>query len=749
MVFALEDDKRKLTMKIKRGLLIFFLFLLVIPFSFAYSKTLTDYIFADTGDAQINNSIIKSPVNLSAVTTQGWVHTFGGTDYSYREGYAGFGNQSIHCEGEAEDAYNFKQALDNVTLRIVFLDNSADESGTFQFQTRDLAGNNLDAIIGVSTGVSATNYYYYIGANTDSGVARRDGGVNFTWEVGAGHVYVALYIDETKIANDTTTDSLGGFKTYCDNGIPNIAIDNIYLWNGSIKDRPTGIVADTTDPIIALDYPDNISIKTDLWINGTASDETALNNIFTNSSIFSTNTGTNEEWIFANPAAPDGVYNINITANDTSGNMVSVFANFTIDTTDPILTITTPTNNSVYDKVFENISYSVSCSDANPYLLNITMLNESMKEEFSVQDDSAPLSLTGKIDISKKAVGTYYINYSCSDSHTLNIIPDYDFSIDTSSKKTSFITDSASIDIQLISITKPFDVRMSVNKLTDRYLFNFGKSQERLTATFSLKSSERINYLKDSNYDAHFVTGKNWIDFENSDKYAEYKVSRISDFEYNVQVTTDDFDFLSVGGLNVVDKFHIVVINETTSVNVTLSSPANNSLLTSYEDDFTFLIDLASNCSLWINGTLNRSMTSSIGSNTFSSVVSGNGSYYWNVDCLNPNGLYGNSTEFNYQKLIIGLSPEYEPFEYNTCVFSSDGNLMSVLGLMFFFVISIAVMIFGKVLHHGIMGFVGAMMSLVCSLYIWSCISLIALCMSLLSLYLGYYFIDRAYKGEL
>ena len=100
---------------------------------------------------------------------------------------------------------------------------------------------------------------------------------------------------------------------------------------------------DSTPPTINLDYPINYSfidgIFYPFYINGTASDDTAVINVLQNNSLWGNNIGTNTSWSFLNTSAiPEGNYTINITAFDAESNQASFFANFTVDITSPTLT---------------------------------------------------------------------------------------------------------------------------------------------------------------------------------------------------------------------------------------------------------------------------------------------------------------------------------------------------------------------------------------------------------------------------
>jgi hypothetical protein len=110
---------------------------------------------------------------------------------------------------------------------------------------------------------------------------------------------------------------------------------------------------DSISPDIEVTYPQNNSNISGSWINisGTASDANP-DSIWTNHSNFTTMTGTYNNWNFTNTSPLiDGIYVINITANDTLGNenSTTIVFNFITyvapDTTPPLIepsTVITP-----------------------------------------------------------------------------------------------------------------------------------------------------------------------------------------------------------------------------------------------------------------------------------------------------------------------------------------------------------------------------------------------------------------------
>ena len=146
----------------------------------------------------------------------------------------------------------------------------------------------------------------------------------------------------------------------------------------------TIIALDTIKPNINITYPlNNTNFSTlILGVNYTASDGTALFNCwYTNNSGKANNTlatcGTNitpRTWL-------QGINNVTVYANDTSGNINSSSVTFTIDTIKPNINITYPLNNTITPNntldvnytVFDNLALSACWYSNDTYLVNNTL----------------------------------------------------------------------------------------------------------------------------------------------------------------------------------------------------------------------------------------------------------------------------------------------------------------------------------------------------------------------------------------
>ena len=129
-------------------------------------------------------------------------------------------------------------------------------------------------------------------------------------------------------------------------------------WNVTIVNETT---EDTTNPTITLSSPTNNTSSTDtgLDILYSAIDETSLDScwyandsMITNTTLASCTNITAITW-------SEATHTVFVWANDSSGNEGSADVIFTIDATSPVVTITSPTNNTNSSSTSLNIMYNI------------------------------------------------------------------------------------------------------------------------------------------------------------------------------------------------------------------------------------------------------------------------------------------------------------------------------------------------------------------------------------------------------
>lgn len=264
---------------------------------------------------------------------------------------------------------------------------------------------------------------------------------------------------------------------------------------------------------------------------------------------------------------PAGTYKWNIncsTAGDT--NWAASNFTFTMDLTEPLITINSNndftsdnyTRNNPYDNTAQ---FNISVTDAED-LFGFQLLIEKGGTVYHNYTNESFSGLTsfnyynGSVDISSWASGEYNVTIYASDSHTAKAIPDY------MPRKYTDKLEYQTEDKTTITIEAPDAINSDTTKKNDRYDFQFEYSVADKTKLreYYVESDKPIHYLPDSGYRAHFVTGKNWIDFESSEVEA-FLVEKINDYRYKVSIDFKTIKskniFSSIGGLNLNEKHYI------------------------------------------------------------------------------------------------------------------------------------------------------------------------------------------------
>lgn len=259
--------------------------------------------------------------------------------------------------------------------------------------------------------------------------------------------------------------------------------------------------------------------------------------------------------------ASDNLYFLEVSITDGEVFTANVSVTFEIDTTTPIIVLTDPANQSSHSA---DIPVDISCTDLNVFILNYTFFNGSniirtAQDNISVANT---LAIIDTIPIENLSDGNYNLNISCSDAHTSKQIGNYNPIKDLANLKLVYNTprDANNIGIKLKATTATLD-DYGTDKNIDRYVFwfDFVEAQSDIfySYTFKIDSKTSLKYLPNSDFNGHFVTKYNWIDFEfddNSD--AIYTVKRTDVNKYEVKITTKKtfLNFRSIGGLNIAEQ---------------------------------------------------------------------------------------------------------------------------------------------------------------------------------------------------
>ena len=260
-------------------------------------------------------------------------------------------------------------------------------------------------------------------------------------------------------------------------------------------------------------------------------------------------------------------YNGVIYTNSTS-------RSFIYDTEAPNIIITHPNSTISQNYLNSNFRLDAKVTDDNLFNVNVSIIAYNGSKVYENTTNNLNLTIyniTDFIDITGFNDGVYMVNITAVDDHTASSIPDYKINI-----KEATITFNDFVSIQLVTSSLQL-IKLDANKKTDRYSFEyeFKPKTPPYTFVFKIISTKPIYYRKNSDYKAHFVTGYNWIDFE--DVKAEVSVSYVNG-EYLVTVITEENElkFNSIGGLNINTLQKNFTVDTIPPV-ISLVSPVNNS----------------------------------------------------------------------------------------------------------------------------------------------------------------------------
>lgn len=279
----------------------------------------------------------------------------------------------------------------------------------------------------------------------------------------------------------------------------------------------------------------------------------------------------------------------------------------TIDTVSPTITILgnnffSIVNNSRINPYLGNDIFNVSFYDLNleggQTIINITN-STTLESLFTIHNTSitgTTVNVSKELNLTKWGLGNKSVVLSAADAHTKTMISDYYNSIGIDN--IIYLTEEG-ISIKIESLEEDEDIELlTTTKNIDRYRFGVTFKEKKSSVSFRLYSSSKLNYIKNSEYPAHFTTfnghGGNWIDFR-EERYGKehFTVKKINDFIYDItidEVDSEVFSFNSVGGLNVVEEHYrfevtsvvnISVIDDVTNKSINFTSMLDGVTLTS------------------------------------------------------------------------------------------------------------------------------------------------------------------------
>ena len=487
-------------------------------------------------------------------------------------------NYTVGCwidSGNADDDTVFSVRVTNDGW---YIRTSADSGGQMAISAQNFITYNLgDAIVGLLVGnCNGTDCSIWLnGTQRNTGASNPNG-------VGGGGLYgiqIGAHLAAHSIPFDGKLDDCFLFNRSLseaeimgiyDNGILKVAVAGVPEAPTIQPPSPADNSNNNTNVTLSVSHstPSN-DVRYYLYF-GTSStlDEGDLiyNNVTRNGSEYST-------WI---TNVSDGIFYWkwriqNIT--DAAYSLNTTQRTLTIDTVNPAITIyentSFKTDNStiISSYITDFLNINISFFDTYLYQTLINITNSTDNSMFSILNNSitgTTANYTQGINISGWAIGNYTIKLSATDSHTAKSIEPYD--IRTGLSYFRYTTEEGNV-IKITSDTLPLTKRTT--KFENKYDFEFSYLFQKNTYKFIIESYNKINYIKGSDYKAHFVImgadGEgNWIDFENPYlNKKDYKITKIDDYTYEVEITANglkEFTFSSIGGLNKVEKHYLLRI---------------------------------------------------------------------------------------------------------------------------------------------------------------------------------------------
>lgn len=319
---------------------------------------------------------------------------------------------------------------------------------------------------------------------------------------------------------------------------------------------------DFTAPSISISSP-NVSYNE--TYNGTvliSFTTTELSNCFVNNSGFVLNYSNGSSFIFSDSGNVSSGFNaVLITCYDASLNYAYQPVYFTKDITYPAVLIYSPLNNTEYSAALNKLRLNVSFRDDRDlydYSINISYFNTDIGETVNIYSEAGIVSgytwynISRLLNFSSFPNGTLFsLDARACDSHTAKEIGDAE-----AVKKDKNALTFQFKDVQVkVSSASGSETKADTVKLKDRYTFSFQYSKPE-KKIFYVECTQPLVYLPNSPYQAHFICGKHWIDFEDSIKGGLKPIVTKDGERYRVDIDNSDLSlgFNSVGELNCIQS---------------------------------------------------------------------------------------------------------------------------------------------------------------------------------------------------
>ncbi len=405
-------------------------------------------------------------------------------------------------------------------------------------------------------------------------------------------------------------------------GLGSILITGDTSDTATVANKPSFCVnftlpVDSTPPSVTITSPTNDTGINTIPFNFslTVSDDTSseINCILQNATdIFDTETTAGADINLSfNPAITDiqqkAIFNISCFDNTVpNNNSFSALFNLTLDNIVPGITLTSPANNSLVDKTFDNLTVESSCSDPNGIAFNYSLINDAGVVVNSRQNNtpSTNMILNSNINLAGINTGNFKINFTCVDGHTYFDSKVNYYIKDPIYNKVYYGTKSGNdISVSLDYSDLPlcdFGSRSEFDREVFWYDFESCNPDPKSLHTYRYIIRDnygQLRWLKDSRYKTHLVTQDNFITLQ-IDQPASYAVMK-SGKDYIITLTTTEtfLDFSnSIGGLNKFQEFLNLTVIETNFTSIEHFSIIINEIILD-SDTFVTVSDVSFNLS--------------------------------------------------------------------------------------------------------------------------------------------------------
>lgn len=341
-----------------------------------------------------------------------------------------------------------------------------------------------------------------------------------------------------------------------------------------------------------LNYSDGLQIESSLTTNITIDiyddvvSEIIFNVSYSNGTLIKT---SNAEFmqLTNNELNVNGQYNITIKVTDDDN--ISIYKNgyFNLnDTITPLISWINPLNNNLSEfTANETITFSLYGYDINLFSLRADFYypNGTLAYNFS-ELNILGSNYTLENNIKLTVAGNWTAKGNATDSHTDNILNNLEV-----------LKGDNNLTYNNIKIVSPNAIKTNTIKLKDRYTFEFNYEEGIGTRIYYLYTSDNseLYYIKNSEYNAHFVNFKNnlWIDFDGTN--LNYEVKKITNSYYTITFynAKNTLKFNSIGSQNYNIKIIRFLVNPSKPLPepMTLTDVAHNIYLILLFSLFVFI----------------------------------------------------------------------------------------------------------------------------------------------------------------